>query len=180
MKFISPVSLILDFETLDTAPSAAITEIGIIAVRRSTFKVIDHLDMHPHVLPQLASGRTYTSDTIRWAEKKNLLPGQPSTLPLEMAIQMLHSFITHHNPFRIWAWGKDFERPLFENACKHYHINVPDYQFRMFACARDAWQNAFGMDSKPPERTHHAYQDTLDELRDLRAALKKLNLTHMF
>ena len=36
------------------------------------------------------------------------------------------------------------------------------------------------MVQKEPERTHHAYQDCLDELRDLHLALTKLNLKHVF
>jgi hypothetical protein len=180
MKFDSPVSLVLDFETLDKKPTAAITQIGIIAVRRKTFKVIEQLELLPHVIPQLAAARTFSVDTIQWAEKKNLLPGPPSTLPLEIAVKILHAFISFYNPFRIWAWGKDFERPLLENLASQYQLEFPDYQFRKFACARQEWQNAFGMESPPPDRTHHALQDTLDELRDLRSALKKLNITHRF
>lgn len=176
----SPTSLILDFETLDTAPSAVITQIGIIAVNRRDFQVFAHLKLFPHILPQLATGRTYTSDTIRWAEKKGCSPTGLGQTPLADCLKRLHRFIEDHDPYRIWAWGKDFERPLFEHASQQHHLPIPAYQFRKFSCARDHYQTAFGIQAKAPERIHQALQDCHDELRDLHQALTALGRLDAF
>jgi hypothetical protein len=177
----STTSLILDFESLDTDPHAVITEFACIAVNRADFTHFDLIHRRISVLPQLADGRTFTADTIRWHEKKGTLDAASSgKSPLKETILELVDFIAKHNPHRIWAWGKDFERPLFENACKQFLTQLPPYQYRKFACGRDKWQDAFGMDFKEPARTHSAKQDCLDELRDIHAALTKLNLTHVF
>ncbi len=176
----STTSIILDFETLDTAPTAAVTEIGCIAVNRSDFTCFESLDLRPAIIPQLATGRSIDDSTIRWHLRKGTFPKQDNPSPLEDCVRTLAALIAHHKPYRIWAWGKDFERPLYENLCRSLRITIPDYQFRLFTCARDVWQHAHGNDTRPPERTHHAHQDCKDELRDLHTALTKLNLTHVF
>lgn len=176
----SPTSIILDFETLHTKPTAAITEIGVIAVNREDFVAFDSLDLRVAVLPQLAEGRCFDAATIHWHEKKGTLAGIVGQTPLKTAVKSLVDFIDHHNPHRIWAWGKDFERPLYEDLCRQLGILLPAYQYRRFACARDHWQSAFGMEHREPERTHHAHQDCMDELRDLHKALDSMNLKHAF
>ncbi len=172
-------SIILDFETLSTEPDAIVTEIGAIAVIRQDFTIIESLNVHPEIFLQLANGRTWSRDTILWHHKKgNHI--QNGTTPIREATQQLQAFIARHNPFRIWAWGKDFERPLYENLCRTLGLPISQYDFRKFACARQEYQNAFGLDHKAPERTHKDLQDCKDELRDLHAALKARNLLHMF
>ncbi len=174
------LSAILDFETLSTDPDAIVIEIGCLAVNRRTFKPVAELDLRPLILPQLADGRSFTKDTIAWHEQKHTLPKSMGDIAIKAAVRKLAAFIEDHNPVRIWAWGKDFERPLFENLCRRYGVEIPSHQFRKFACARDKWQDAFGMDAPAPERTHHALQDCHDELRDLRKALIHMNLKHVF
>jgi DNA polymerase III epsilon subunit-like protein len=172
-------SIILDFETLATEPDATVIQIGAIAVIRQDFTIIERLNIHPEIFGQLADGRSFDRDTILWHQKKGTHI-QNGRTPIREATAELQAFIERHNSYRIWAWGKDFERPLYENLCRTLGLPIPDYQFRKFACARDAWQNAFGLDHKAPDRTHDALKDCEDELRDLHAALKKTNLLHVF
>jgi hypothetical protein len=173
------VSIILDFETLSTAPTAVITEIGCLAVCRESLRPLEALDLRPAILPQIAMGRTCDADTIRWHESKGTLPDNMGTMPLMAAMRKLVAFVEYHEPCRIWAWGKDFERPLYEDAARMCGLRLPPYQFSKFACARDRWQDAYG-EAKAPERYHHALQDCHDELRDLVSALAELNLTNRF
>lgn len=172
-------SLILDFETLDTQPDTIVTEIGCIALQRTgdTVAIVDALELFPDILGQLADGRTFSQDTLHW-HLRNGTTLKPYSGMLAGCAAALAGFIERHQPRRIWAWGKDFERPLYENLCRKHGITPPGYQFRIFACARDKWQDAFGMDAKTPPRTHRALQDCRDEARDLVAALNHLNLFH--
>ncbi len=176
----STTSLILDFETFATDPHATVIEIGAIAVNRSDFTTFSGLNLKPAFLPQIADGRSFNEATARWHISKNTFPRVDGILPITECVRRLADFIAYHNPVRIWAWGKDFERPLYENLCLTCGIQTEAFDFRKFACARDQYQNAFGIHAKAPERTHHAHQDCLDELRDLHAALKSMNLTHVF
>jgi hypothetical protein len=172
----STTSLILDFETLDTSPTSVITEIGCIAVHRSDFVVFDKLDLRPHILHQIADGRTYSQETFDWHKEKQTFPEHDGNIHLSKAVQQLYQFITRHNPVRIWAWGKDFERSLLENIYRSHDIIPPQYQFRTFTCARDHYMTAFGLDARPEKpNTHHALQDCIDELPLIHAALKELN-----
>ena len=172
-------SIILDFETLATEPDAVVIEIGAIAVIRKDFTIIERLDIKPEIFHQLASGRTWDRETILWHHEKGHHI-QNCTTPIRNATISLRDFIAKHNPYRIWAWGKDFESPLYENLCRTLGLPLRGYDFRNFACARQEYQNAFGRDHKAPERTHRALQDCEDELRDLHAALKKTSQLQVF
>lgn len=176
----SSTSLILDFETLSTDPDATVIEIGCLAVNRSDFTAFGGVEFRPTFLPQIASGRSFTADTIEWQRSKDTFPQTDGTMSLVECTRRLAEFIEYHNPHRIWAWGKDFERPLLENICRAAGISLPAYQFRSFACARDIWQHAFGIEHRPEERPHRALADCKSELRDIHAALRHLNLTHVF
>jgi hypothetical protein len=183
-----PISLVLDFETADSNPTNPVVfEIGIIAITRPAClaagepsRIVDRLDLQPNHLLQLIDGRTFTADTLRWHISKNTLPTRVGDMTLEAATIQLAYFIARHNPYRIWAWGKDFERTLYENLCGAAGIPMPEYQFRRFACGRDHWQTAFGMDQRPAERSHRAIEDCESEAHDIFAALNHLNAIHAF
>lgn len=176
----STTSAVLDYETYDTSPSAIVTEIGCVIIRitGSEAVITDKFYLRPDILGQLADGRTFSKDTLQWHMRNGSSYTLPGDISIADATRRLHDFLKLHDPRRIWAWGKDFERPLYENLCKSAAIPLPAYQFRKFACARDKWQDAFGLEMKAPERTHNALQDCLDETRDLIAALNRLNLFH--
>lgn len=173
-------SILLDFETFNTTPDTIVTEIGCIALERKcdTVSIIDQLELYPCIIGQLADGRTFSQDTLHWHLRNNSTL-KPASGLLRTCTQELADFIEHHKPQRIWAWGKDFERPLYENICRSSGINIPAYQYRIFTCARDIWNNAFGTEAKAPTRTHRALQDCKDEARDLVHALNHLNLFHL-
>jgi hypothetical protein len=175
-------SAVLDFETLDTTPTAVVTEIGCIIARRryDEIDIVDRVALFPNILLQLADGRTHTRDTILWHRKNGTIPMQIGDQTLESCTRLLMETLSFPGLNRIWAWGKDFERPLLENICTASKVELPSYHFRKFTCARDHWQSAFGMDAKSPPRTHHALRDCEDELRDLVAALNELRIFHTF
>lgn len=172
-------SAIIDLETLDTAPTAVVTQIGCIIVERGTFLVRDEFSLHLPILPQLAAGRTFSADTIAWhLSKKNHILSTGGTDPRN-AFHALHLLLDTHKPRNTWAWGKDFERPILENIYRHHDIPLTPYAFRSFHCGRDAWHLAFD-DAKPPERTHDAIKDCFDELRDIKNALHELGIPGRF
>ena len=76
--------------------------------------------------------------------------------------------------------GFDVRCNEIENLSRQLGIPIPEHQFKRFACARDQWQNAYGMEKKPADRSHHALQDCIDELADLTSALSIMNLSHVF
>lgn len=188
-----PISILLDFETLDTSPSAVVTQIGALAIHRGHFAAIDdsataadsldttvRIDLDLPIFPQLAAGRSFSTDTLAWHTSKRTRTQCTTGTPPDRAARILRDFIEDHKPHRVWAWGKDFERPLLENFTSFHGVHISPFSFKRFACARDRWQDAFGLEAKAPDRTHIAIEDCLAELRDLHAALAAINLLHVF
>lgn len=181
-------SIIFDYETFDNDPrNPVVTEIGAIAVTRPAatplgepLRIIDRLHLKPNHLLQLMDGRTFSRETLAWHIQKGTLPATVGTLTLAECAKQLAAFIDHINPYRIWCWGKDFERTIYQGMCGEAGLALPEYQFRKFACGRDHWQTAFGMDHRPAERSHIAIQDCESEMYDILAALTKLNALHAF
>ena len=167
----SPLSIILDCETLGTSPSSIITEIAAIAFHRNTFHVVDCVELWPDILTQLAAGRTWTADTIAFHQNKHSLPDYLNGTPLNEVAKTLSSFIHKINPHRVWIQGTDFDRPLLESFYEG-HGPLP-WDYWRTADTRTTWNLAFP-DIKHDPRPHHAMADCLCTLTDLRKCLVKL------
>lgn len=181
-------SIIFDYETLDSDPrNPVVIEIGLIAVTRPAatplgepLRIVDRLDLKPNHLLQLMDGRTFSRETLEWHVKKGTLPTTVGTVTLADCTKQVATFIERINPYRIWCWGKDFERTIYEGMCGEAGLALPEYQFRKFACGRDHWQTAFGMEQRPAERSHIAIQDCESETQDILKALTQLKALHAF
>lgn len=166
--------LFLDLETLDTRPTAVVTEIAAVAYDASTFTPQETFTTTLDVADQLATGRTYSAPTIRWAQRKGVLPANWLHGPVDVAIDHLLGLISRHQPAELWTWGKDFDRPILESLLADYGHSFP-FHFGDIHCARDAFHIAFhGTQRKPRPKTHHAIDDCLVSIADLQDALVAL------
>ena len=164
------VSFILDLETLDTSPSAIITEIGIIAVDRETFKETASLLLRPNILEQLAAGRTWSKDTIGFHFREGSAPTLIGEHSLDHCAAMLHTFFFVHLPHKVWIQGPDFDRPIIESFLAHLGEPLP-WKYYHTKDARTTWDNAFP-GSAHAKRPHHALPDCRATLACIRRALE--------
>jgi hypothetical protein len=172
-------SIILDIETLSRRPHAIITEIAAIAVTLENGEPLEtsSIGIDLCIASQLAARRHFEPETIQFHQQHNTLPESfQAQLPLKAANNLIQ-FIEDHQPRTVWIWGKDFDRPILESFYQFVGLPFP-WKYWQTACARDAYKLAFGHDAKPPKRTHSAINDCRDTLRDLTAALTKLDRLH--
>ena len=170
-----PRSIVIDCETLSTAPNAIITEIAILVFDRAQMRQVDSLTVYPDILSQLASGRTWTKDTIRFHKEQKSLPAKLQGLPPSSACVAVADFFTQYLPERVWIQGTCFDRPLLESFFANYgapaHLPWPYWKSRD---ARTLWDLAFpGVKHTP--RPHKALEDCQATLTDIAVSLKALN-----
>jgi len=169
-------SLILDIETLDTAPTSVITEIGALAFHRADFTEASCFFARPCLFSQLASGRTTSASTIGFHQQQGTLPTDLSaSLTPQDAAHSLRRFIASVAPRRIWIQGPDFDRPIIEDFFAQFGGGLP-WDFWRTRDTRTIWDAAFP-DVKHDKRPHHALPDCRATLADLTKALVTLNRT---
>jgi len=169
------LSLILDIETLDTAPTSVITEIGVLVFNRSDFTELACLSVAPCIFTQLAKGRSTSPETIAFHQAKSTLPEINTRYHPKDAVHALRQFIAAYNPRRIWIQGPDFDRPVLEDFCTQFGDALP-WEFWRTRDTRTIWDAAFP-DVKHAPRPHHALPDCRATLTDLTKALVALNRT---
>jgi hypothetical protein len=169
--------VILDLETLCRKPSAVILEIGALSFDPVTLKPSQSLELTLSPFGQTLKGRTVELDTIAWHANQ----GNPITFSrwfqgarLKPSLIALRDWLARINPDHVWIWGADFDRPIIENACNSFRIDLP-WRYHRTMDARTVWNMAFP-DTRHDPRSHRALEDCVASLRDLKAARKHLGL----
>jgi hypothetical protein len=160
-------SIFLDLETLDTKPTAIVTEGAFVAFDEETGEILGELEIAPDFWDQLASGRTWSKETL-------VFHGRLGTLPegrggdLDECVMFVRNFFREHAPERVWIWGADFDRPVLED-----FMGALPWEFWKTRCARTVWDVAFpGV--KHGKRPHRALEDVKASITDLINALAKV------
>jgi len=174
----------IDIETLATPPNyhGVITEIGAIVFDETKpdpetgFVIADRFRMDLSILDQILLGRYICPETVAHRKSNGTLPMDwthgysPSA-----AVGTLSAFLHRHPITHLWIWGKDFDGPFLSSLfhlAGHSKFPIPYWST---SCGRDTWKLAFGRDSKPAKRIHHALDDCIASLRDLASSLTHLN-----
>jgi hypothetical protein len=104
--------MMVDIESLDTAPSTVICSLGAVVFDDQRMDIITKRTWNCNWQSQLAAGRTASESTLRWwleqeenARKQLLRRGQELT----QVLFELRSFWNMNKPERIWANGMDFD-----------------------------------------------------------------------
>ena len=172
--------LMLDTETMDTAPTAVVLSIGLVLFnpyaddvpRQGLYWVLDTAE-------QDINGRTRSADTLEWWAKQT--PEARAVLtaegePVHNAVAGLTALVEHDEVEHIWANGPDFDCVILADLVKRYGYKWPFWKNR---CYRTIKNLALPKTYVKPERegTHHnALDDAVYQARDLQARIKALGL----
>jgi len=171
-------SFILDCETLDTRPGSVITEIGVIAVHRPDFVILDEILLIPDLFYQIDSGRSIDRDTVAFHRKQGTLPASTRGLTPIACCVALQNFFKSHSPKRVWIQGTCFDRPLLEDFFASQCQPLP-WHFGTSRDARTLWELAFP-GTKHDKRPHSAIPDCKATLADIHSSLKALGKLDSF
>lgn len=115
--------IMLDLETMDNKPTAAIVAIGAVVFDPDNGTLGKRLYLRVNLEDSQKHGGTLSAETVKWwlrqsAEARAELVTEDS-LTISRALGELQCFILRHcsmNKMRIWAKGMDFDLPIIYSA----------------------------------------------------------------
>jgi DNA polymerase III epsilon subunit-like protein len=132
------MEIMIDLETLDTRPTAAILSIGAVSFDPATGEVGG--TFYARIDPEDAKKYGTTSpSTLRWwdeqteAAREEAFSGKDS---LKTALQNLTAFILHDLPKTVWANDPDFDCAILSNAYRECKGCNPPWRFWHVASMR--------------------------------------------
>lgn len=166
-------ALMLDLETLGTAPGSVITAAAAVAFIPATGDVLRVADCTISISSCLRAGLTVDGATLQWwltQDQDVRARVFESALPLHAALTHIHNLFWEYRNAPVWAYGASFDPPIWEAACRAVELPRP-WGYREIRCCRTMLAVA-GVST----RDHQAPGDLHDPLVDCRtqvAALKE-------
>jgi hypothetical protein len=120
--------IMIDLETLDTAPSCVILSIGAVRFDPKGTGVAEKFSMKPNVDEQLALGRTVSEDTLAWwanqtKEAQDEALGDEGRVPLKEVMEALYRFCW--NKKAVWSNGAAFDIVAVETCLRQLDMKIP-------------------------------------------------------
>jgi hypothetical protein len=95
------ISVFLDLETLDTRPTAIVTEGAFVAFDEETGEILGELEISPDFWDQLSAGRTWSKETVAFHGRLGTLPEGRGDDVRECEL-FVTEFFRSHAPERVW------------------------------------------------------------------------------
>lgn len=126
-------AVMIDIETLDNVPTAAIASIGAVWFEPHGSRIGPTFHMHVDLEDCQRHGLTIGADTVLWWLRQSadaqtaLANGQQGAAPLITALEALHAFITvgESDAVEIWCNGASFDLPILANAYRAIGWKTP-------------------------------------------------------
>ena len=173
----------LDIETLSQTPDAVVLTIGAIKFDPYTQDSFGPaLYIRPDVDEQLASGRTYTDETVEWWSKQPAAVreealGTEGRISVEQTYQELNRFLVGAN--NIWTQGPVFDICIIENLYRQHGWPIP-WNFWQISDSRTLFKIHGDPRDKNRESLHNALEDCISQAEAVQKIYKKLDLKPRF
>ncbi|MFV0512507.1 MAG: 3'-5' exonuclease [Jhaorihella sp.] len=180
--------VMLDIETLDTAPSTVVLSVAAIAFSMDAEQLLvqDQLELHLSTRPQLFQGRTTSKDTIAWWKRQDAAARQLVSAPLKdefdpaSALLKLSVFIDFNKPDYVWAQGASFDFPILMDMARSYNMTDLGWKFWQERDSRTVISGA-GIDKSEifkegPYIAHNPIDDCMVHAEALRRAVFDINV----
>lgn len=177
--------LMIDLETLDTASTAVITQVGWAAFNlepslgdKETNKgMLSYGGFALNGQHQLRLGRTISADTVAWWLTQDDEPRNTMSQSLKITEDMgrgnLKKWLARFDwsdVEGVWGHGATFDITLLESLLKTFAINVP-WNFRAPRDTRTIFALVPSMKWEKPEVPHVAMWDAVAQARNVQRAL---------
>jgi hypothetical protein len=173
------MDIMLDLETLSSAPDGAIIAIGACTFasegtplaehERKTFNMI--IDAHD---AQTAARGSVDARTMQWwvrqSEAARSIFNSPFATPTAIALQQFSAFCADFDGPRIWGNGANFDNVLLRGAYDRMSLKAP-WSFRDDRCYRTLKSLRPDIEFKPSGVAHNALDDAVSQARHAEAIL---------
>ena len=177
-------AIMIDIETLDTAVSAVVTQVAVLAFDTKGGEG-DFMSVHLNVSNQLQAGRTISPDTIKWWLETN--PDlfidsltKPVT-PLKSVFESLTEIYEESGASEVWANGTDFDIAILKQLSTQAEVSLPwpYYQARDLRTVKQVIgykRNQDHMESILGDVVEHdAYDDCRIQVYDTQECIRNIN-----
>jgi len=172
----------IDIETLDTANSAVIFQIGVVIFDGP--KVLEEFCLDIQVSTQLEKAGVYEPRTVSastlafWLNPKisgvaHKALTSKDAVPIGVALKRLWSYLNEHKLDAVWAKGS-FDFNLLEHACEQYGVAVP-WKYFMPRDLRTMMKECSV--SKHDNISHNALDDCQNQHRQLMECRSRVDRT---
>ncbi len=140
---------VIDLETMGTAPTSAIVQIGARAFdpelglqprAGSGYPMYSNfLDVKVDLQSCIDAGLTVDGDTVMWwlrqpkTAQNRLLDGDP--VPLNAALLRLKQWVDIHKVVHVWSHGANFDPPILDNAHRRLGLSA-GWRYYNIRCSR--------------------------------------------
>lgn len=160
--------IMIDLETMDTRPSAAITAIGgaVFDLERGVYKTF-----YERVRLSTDFHRTISPDTVKWwlkqsdAARKEVTSDDVS--PLAAALHRLEDFIKEHHITHVWGNGASFDNVILSETYLAAFWPEAPWKFYNDRCYRTIKALFPDVPRVKPEIPHHAMHDAVAQAQHL-------------
>ena len=121
--------IMIDMETLDTAPSTVILTIGAVRFDPRGVGVVERLELRPTIDEQTETfNRSISDDTLRWwgeqsPEAIEEAMGDRDRISYHDCMEKLYKFCW--NADKVWSNGSGFDVVVAENAFRELDMKIP-------------------------------------------------------
>jgi len=121
--------IMIDMETLDTAPSTVILTIGVVSFDPRGVGVIEKLELRPTIDEQTeVYNRSISDDTLRWWGEQSPdaieeAMGDQGRISYRECMEKLYKFCW--NADKVWSNGSGFDVVVAENAFRELDMKIP-------------------------------------------------------
>jgi len=166
------MDIMLDLETLDTAPTAAIIAIGAVAFTESEF--MGEFYAPVDVSSALQFG-TVSGDTLKWwAQKPDAARSviwDKDALPLFIALQEFAAWLCTFENLSVWGNGAAFDNAIIAHAYRKIGVPLP-WDFRRDRCYRTLCALHPGATVERTGVHHNALDDAKHQARVVQKTVK--------
>lgn len=152
-----PNHLMVDIETLGTAPGSIVLSIGAVVFDPLEGTLGEGFYLNLQVAPQEAAGLITSPATVAWWADQNPLAklhlANPAPLPVSEVLETLASFYLKHDCERVWGHGATFDVVLLDRLYAAF-AKSPPWRFWQARDTRTLF-DLTGTEVKREKGTHH-------------------------
>lgn len=167
------LELMIDIETLGTAPGCVITEIAAVVFCTETGRIADRIELLVDRASCERLGMFTDPATLQWMQEKGITQRDGVRFGIDSALGMLRHFVNYHRPKSLWCWGASFDFPILEEAFARCGMAVP-WKYWQQRCARTIHRECTGGAYMRPAAAHTALDDCFAQVSDLVGALRTI------
>ena len=166
--------LMLDLETVGKRAGCAILSIGAVSYDPESEKIGEKIHIGVDVVSCVKHGLALDPGTLMWwLEKSNREFPKPA-YPLPKALMILTDFFRHHGCDSIWSNGATFDIPIIKAAYENCDLAAPWQYWNEYDTRTIFWLAKYKGSPTRGVNTHSALEDSLNQVRLIQEAIKKI------